>query len=81
MSFKREFADLDLLLKCKIKFFPIIAVCETKITKQTNFTTNIDFKSYFLKLAPTEPSAGVTLLYIGSLSYKPLNGINAYKAN
>ena len=62
--------------------FDIIAVSETRITKQTSFTTNISLKNYAIEFTPTESSAGGTLLYIAShLSYKPRLDLNIYEAN
>ena len=64
------------------KVFDIIVVSETRITKQTSLTTNINLKNYAIEFTPTESSAGGTLLYIVSyLSYKPRLDLNIYKAN
>ena len=81
-SLNKYFGDLDHLLKCTNKVFDIIAVSETRITKQTSVTSNINLKNYAIKFTPTESSAGVTLLYIAShLSHKPHPDLNIYKAN
>ena len=81
-SLNKNFDDPDHLLKCTNKVFDIIAVSETRITKQTSFTTNISLKNYAIEFTPTESSAGGTLLYIAShLSYKPRPNRNIYKAN
>ena len=70
-SLNKNFDDLDHLLKCTNKVFDIIALTETRITKQTSFTTNINLKKYAIDFTPTGSSAGGTLLYIAShLSYK-----------
>ena len=62
--------------------FDIIAVTETRITKQTSLTTNINLRNYAIEFTPTESTAGGTLLYINShLSYKPRPDLNVYKAN
>ena len=62
--------------------FDIIAVTETRITKQTSLTTNINLRNYAIEFTPTESSAGGTLLYIAShLSYKPRSDLNIYKSN
>ena len=72
----------DHLLKCINKVFDIIAASETRITKQTPLTTNINLKNYVIEFTPTEPSAGGMLLYIAShLSYKPRPDLYIYKAN
>ena len=81
-SLNKNFDDLDHLLKCTNKVFGIIAVSETRITKQTSLTTNINLKHYACEFIPTESSAGGTLLYIAShLSYEPRPDLNIYKAN
>ena len=81
-SLNKNFDDLDHLLKCTNKVFSIIAVTETRITKQTSLTTNINLRNYAIEFTPTESTAGGTLLYIAShLSYKPRPDLNVYKAN
>ena len=81
-SLNKNFDDLDHLLKCTNKVFDIIAVTETRITKQTSLTTNINLKNYAIEFTPTESMAGGTLLYIAShLSYKPCPDLNVYQAN
>ena len=81
-SLNKNFDDLDHLLKCTNKVFDIIAVSETRITKQASLTTNISLKNYAIEFTPTESSVGGTLLYIAShLSYKPRLDLNIYKAN
>ena len=81
-SLNKSFDDLDHLLKCTNKVFDIVAVTETRITKQTSLTTNINLTDYAIEFTPTESSAGATLLYIAShLSYKPRPDLNIYKAN
>ena len=67
-SLNNNFEDLD-----------IIAVTETRITKQTSLTTNINLRNYATEFTPTESSAGDMLLYIAShLSYKPGPDRNIY---
>ena len=81
-SLNKNFDDLEHLLKCTNKVFDIIAVTETRITKQTSLTTNINLRNYAIEFTPTESSAGGTLLYIAShLSYKPHPDLNIYKSN
>ena len=81
-SLNKNLDDLDHLLKCTNKVFDIIAVSETRITKQTSLTSNINLKNYAIEFTPTGSSAGGTLLYIAShLSYKPRPDRNIYKAN
>ena len=81
-SLNKNFDDLEHLLKCTNKVFDIIAVTETRITKQTSLTTNINLRKYAIEFTLTESSAGSTLLYIARhLSYKPRPDLNIYKSN
>ena len=81
-SLNTNFDAFDHLLKCTNKVFDIIAVSETRITKQTSLTTNINLKNYAIEFTPTESSAGGTLIYITShLSYKLHPDFNIYKTN
>ena len=81
-SLNKNFDDLDHLLKCTNKVFDIIAVTETRITKQTSLTININPRNYIIEFTPTESSAGGMLLYIAShLSYKPRPDLNIYKCD
>ena len=81
-SLNKNFDNLDHLLKCKNKVFDIIDVSETRITKQTYLTTNINLKNHAIEFTPAKSPAGGTLLYNAShLSYKPCPDLNIYKAN
>ena len=74
--------DLDHLLKWTNKVFGMITVTETRITKQTFLTTNINLKNYAIEFAPTESSAGGSFLYIASQwPYKPHPDLNIFKSN
>ena len=44
-SLNKKFDDLDHLLKFTNKVFDIIAVIETRITKQTSLTTNVNLRN------------------------------------
>ena len=64
------------------KSFDIIAVSETRITKQVSLLNNLNLNHYSSEFTPTETSAGGTLLYIANhLSYKCRNDLNIYKKN
>ena len=64
------------------KVFDIIAVSETRITKQVSLLNNLNLNHYSFEFTPTETSAGGTLLYIANhLSYKHRNDLNIYKKN
>ena len=71
---------MDYLLKCTNKKFDVVAVSETRITRNTSKLCNISLKNYSVESTPTESTAGGTLLYIANhLSYKPRNDLNIYK--
>ena len=58
----------------------IIAISETRITKQLSLLTNLNLNNYSFQFTPTETSADGTLLYIANhLSYKCRNDLNIYK--
>ena len=70
-SLNKNFDDLVYLLKCKNKNFDIIAVSETRISKKTSLTSNINLNNYYFETTPTESTAGGTMLYVSNrLSYK-----------
>ena len=81
-SLNKKFDDLGHLLKCTYKVFDIIAVTETRITKQTSLTTNINLRNYAIEFTRTDSSARGTLLYIANhLSYKHRPDLNICEAN
>ena len=82
-SLNKNFDDLQHLLSCTKKNFDIIAISETRITKQVSSLNNLNLHNYSFEFIPTETSAGgSTLLYIAShLSYKCDNDLNIYKKN
>ena len=49
-----------------LKDFDIIAIIETRITKQVSLLNNLNLNNYSFEFTPTETSAGDTLLYIGN---------------
>ena len=60
----------------------MIAISETRITKQVSLLNNSNLENYGFKFTPTQTSAGGTLLYIANhLSYKSCNDLNIYKKN
>ena len=60
--------------------FDIIAISETRVTKNISLLNNLNFNNYSFEFTPTETSAGGTLLYIANhLSYKCRNDLNIYK--
>ena len=51
--------------------FDIVAISETRITKQVSLSNNMNLNNYSFEFTPTETSAGDTLLYIANYqSYK-----------
>ena len=67
------FDDLQHLLTCTKKKIDIIAISETRITKQVSLSNNLNLKNYSFEITPTETSADGAFLYIANhLSYKCL---------
>ena len=67
-------------MSCTKKKFDIIAISETRITKQVSLLNNLNLNNCSFEFTPTETSAGGTLLYIANhLSYKCRNDRNIYK--
>ena len=80
-SLNKNFDDLHFLSCTKTKF-DIIAVSETRITRQVSLLNNLNLNNYYFEFIPTETSACCTLLYIANhLSYKCRNYLNIYKKN
>ena len=81
-SLSKNFGDLEHLLKCANKLFDIVAVSETRITRNTSLTFNTNLQNYSFESTPTESCAGGTLLYIAKhLSYKPRTDLGLNKSN
>ena len=79
-SLNKNFDDLQHLLSCTKTKFDIIAISETRITKQVSLSNNLNLNNYSFEFTPTETSAGGTLLYIANhLSYKCRNDLNIYQ--
>ena len=69
-------------MNCTKTKFDIIAISETRITKQVSLSNNLYLNDYSFEFTPTETAAGGTLLYIANhLSYKCRNDLNIYKKN
>ena len=76
----KNFDNPQHLLTYTKKIFDIIAISETRITKQVSLLNNLNLNNYSFEFTPTETSAGGTLLYIANhLSYKCRNDLNIYK--
>ena len=79
-SLNKNFDDLQHLLSCTKTKFDIIAISETRITRQVSLLNDLNLNDYSFEFTPTETSAGGTLLYIANhLSYKCRNNLNIYK--
>ena len=77
-SLYKNFDDLQ-HLNCTKKI-DIIAISETRITKQVSLSNNLNFNNYSFEFTPTDTFAGGILLYIANhLSYKCRNDLNIYK--
>ena len=76
-SLNKNFDDLQHLLSCTKTKFDIIAISETRITKQVSLLNNLNLNNYSFEFTPTETSTGGTLLYITNhLSYICCNDLN-----
>ena len=70
-SLNKYFDDLQHLLSYTENNFHIIAITETKITKQVSLSNNLNLNNFFYEFIPMETSAGGTLLCIvNHISYK-----------
>ena len=80
-SLSKNFDDLEYLLKTTNMNFDIIAISETRITKNiNNILSNINLNNYAFEFTPTEFSAGGTLIYVANhLAYKPRTDLQIYK--
>ena len=78
----KNFDDFQHLLSCTKIFLDIIAISETRITKNVSLLNNLNLNNYSFEVTLTDISAGGTLLYIvNHLSYKCCNDLNIYKKN
>ena len=81
-SLNKNFNELEHLLSCTNKNFDVIAISETRITKNISLTNNLTMNNFSFEFTPTESSAGGTLFYVANcLSYKPHLDLNVYKSN
>ena len=81
-SLNINFDDLQHLLSCTKTKFDIIAISETRITKEVSLSNNLNLNNYSFEFTPGETSAGGTLPYIAyHPSYKCRNDLNIYKKN
>ena len=79
-SLNKNFDDLQYLLSCTKNFFDVIAVSETRITRNVSLLNNLNLTSYPFEFTPTEACGGGTLLYIANhLPHKCRNDLSIYK--
>ena len=79
-SLSKNFDDLEYLLKTTNMDFDIIAIADTRITKNINKITNFNINNYVFEFIPTESSTGGTVIYIANhLAYKPRTDFQIYK--
>ena len=80
-SLNKNVNELEHLLSCTNKYFDVIDVSETRITKNISLTNNFQTRNK-QEFTATESSASDTLLYIANLlSYKPQLDLNICKSN
>ena len=78
-SLNKNFDDLQHLLSCTKTKFYIIAISETRITKQVSLS-NLNLNNYSFEFTPTETSVGGAVLYNANhLPYECRNDLNIYK--
>ena len=65
-SLNKNFDDLQHLLSSTKNVLDIIAVSETRITKQVSLLNNLNLNNYSFEFTPIETSAGGNLLYIAN---------------
>ena len=59
-SLNKNFDDLQQLFSCTKTKFDMIAISETRITRQVSLLNNLNLNNYSFKFTPTETSAGGT---------------------
>ena len=57
-SLSKKFDDLEHLLECTNNVFDRVAVSESRITRKTLLTSNINLQNYSFEFTPTESNAG-----------------------
>ena len=79
-SFNKNFNDLQHLLSCTKTKFDIIAISETRITKQVSLLNNLNL-NILLNLLQLRLLQAVPLFTLLIMSYKCCNDLNIYKKN
>ena len=79
-SLNKIFEKLQNLLQSINIQFDVIAITETRITKNISVTRNIVLINYSFEHTPTESSTGGTLLYVANhILYKTRSDLNICK--
>ena len=79
-SLNKDFDDMEYLLKTTNMDFDIIAISQTRITKNINKIFNINLNNYAPEFSPSKSSAGGILIYVANhLAYKPRTALKIYK--
>ena len=80
-SLSKNIDDFEYLIQSTKTDFDIIAVSESRITKNKPPPINVSIPNYSYKFCPAEAKAGDTLIYIRNhLSYKMRNDLKIYKS-
>ena len=80
-SLSKNIDDFEHLIQSAKSDFDIIAVSESRITKNKLPPIDISIPNYSYKFCSTEANAGGTLIYISNhLSYKTRNNLKIYKS-
>ena len=79
-SLNKNFDDMEYLLKTTNMNFYIIAISETRITKNVNKIFNINLNNYAPVFTLSKSSAGGILIYVANhLADKPRTNLKIYK--
>ena len=65
-SLNKNISELEHLLSCTNKNFDLIALSETRITKNISLANNLTMNNFSFEFTPTKSSAGGTLLYVAN---------------
>ena len=65
-SLNKNISELEHLLSCTNKNFDLIALSETRITKNISLTNNLTMNNFSFEFTPAKSSAGGTLLYVAN---------------
>ena len=79
-SLPKHIDDLEHLIYSSGLNFDVLAISESRILRNTNTISNINFAGYSFESCPTVSSTGGTGIYVkNSLSYTPRPDLQIYK--